>query len=72
MESVMCRPELHNATNGDQYRVFHAGMEQLGLGRTITSGDGIFRLPTGEYLGVGLPTSAVMGFSAYRLASTLA
>ncbi len=56
MENVMCRPELHDATSGEQYRAFHAGMEQLGLGRTITSGERVFRLPTGEYLGVNLPS----------------
>jgi hypothetical protein len=57
MEDVMCRAELHGTPTRDQYVAFHDGMRQLGLERTITRDAKIFRLPTGEYLGVSLSAS---------------
>jgi len=35
-------------------------MEALGLERTIARDGKVFRLPTGEYLGVNLPTSSTL------------
>ena len=52
--AVICRPELHGATTREQYDTFHAGMEELGLERTITRDGKVFHLPTGEYLGVNV------------------
>jgi hypothetical protein len=52
----MCRPELHDATTREQYDQFHAEMETLGFARTISRDGKEFRLPTGLYLGVNLPT----------------
>jgi hypothetical protein len=57
MANVICRPELHHATSREQYDQFHAGMQEFGLERTITRGEKVFHLPTGEYLGVNLSTS---------------
>lgn len=54
MENVICRVELHDATTREQYDAFHAGMEQLGLERTITRNAVVSYLPTGAYLGVEL------------------
>jgi hypothetical protein len=51
MPDVMCRPELHDATSREQYDQFHAGMQSLGLGRTIARDGREFQLPTGLYLG---------------------
>jgi len=56
MPNVMCRPELHDATTGEQYDRFHAEMETLGLARTISRGGKEFRLPSGLYLGLNVPT----------------
>jgi hypothetical protein len=54
MPNVMCRPELHDATTRDQYDRFHAEMEILGLGRTISRDGREFQLPTGLYLGLNV------------------
>lgn len=52
MGDVMCRAELHGAPTREQYGAFHAGMGKLGLEQTITRNGRVFRLPTGEYLGI--------------------
>jgi len=57
MPNVMCRPELHDATTREQYDQFHAEMETLGLVRTISRDGKDFRLPSGLYLGVNVPSS---------------
>jgi len=57
MPNVMCRPELHDATTREQYDRFHAEMEILGLGRTISRDGKEFRLPSGLYLAVNVPSS---------------
>jgi hypothetical protein len=56
MPNVMCRPELHDATTREQYDRFHAEMEILGLVRTISRDGKEFRLPSGLYLGVNVPS----------------
>ncbi|MGA9530152.1 MAG: hypothetical protein WBS24_18710 [Terriglobales bacterium] len=60
MEIVICRAELHGTPTREQYSAFHAGMEQLGFGQTITRDGRDFRLPTGEYLGANLSTSLTL------------
>jgi hypothetical protein len=57
---LICRAELHGSPSREQYDEFHAGMEALGLERTIARDGKVFRLPTGEYLGVNLPTSSTL------------
>jgi len=55
--NVMCRAELHKATTNEQYKEFHALQSGNGLERTITRDGKVYKLPTGEYLGVDLGTS---------------
>ena len=57
MPHVMCRPELHHATTSEQYELFHAEMEKLGLVRTLARDGKVFRLPSGLYLGVNVSSS---------------
>ncbi len=60
MANLICRAELHGSPTREQYDDFHAGMEALGLERTITRDGKVFRLPTGEYLGINLTTSSTL------------
>jgi hypothetical protein len=55
--NVICRPELHGATTGEQYTEFHGGMKEFGLDRTITRDGKTFHLPSGEYIGLNVTTS---------------
>ncbi len=60
MANLICRAELHGSPTREQYDEFHAGMEALGLERTITRDGNVFRLPAGEYLGIDLSTSSTV------------
>jgi hypothetical protein len=72
MWNVMCRAELHGSPSREQYEDFHAGMEQLGLVRTITRDGKVFHLPTAEYLGVNLSTPKItLGLRITVLASRI-
>lgn len=76
MATLICRAELHGSPTREQYDDFHAGMEALGLERTIDRDGKVFRLPTGEYLGVNLSTSSNLlalkiSSLAFRITSSL-
>ncbi|WP_250538795.1 MULTISPECIES: hypothetical protein [unclassified Caballeronia] len=51
MARFIVRVELHNA-NWNEYQLLHAAMTLHGLGRQITSSDGVrYDLPPAEYYG---------------------